>query len=45
VDPAFIRPDELPREFLPLRKKIATVEYSSNFFAEKPRSLRVFLRD
>ena len=31
--------------FLPKRIKVATIEYDSNFFAEKPRSFRVSFHD
>ena len=31
--------------FLPVRMKVATIEYDSNFFAEKPRSFRVAFHD
>jgi len=36
---------QLPKKFLPVRIKIATIEYDSNFFAEKPRSFRVSFHD
>lgn len=36
---------ELPRDFLPVRRKIAIIEYDSNFFAEKPRSFRISILD
>ena len=36
---------QLPENFLPVRLKVATIEYDSNFFAEKPRSFRVSFHD
>ena len=36
---------QLPERFLPVRQKVATIEYDSNFFAEKPRSFRVSFHD
>ena len=36
---------QLPDNFLPARLKVATIEYDSNFFAEKPRSFRVSFHD
>jgi len=36
---------QLPENFLPARLKVATIEYDSNFFAEKPRSFRVSFHD
>ena len=36
---------QLPEKFLPVRQKVATIEYDSNFFAEKPRSFRVSFHD
>ena len=36
---------QLPANFLPKRIKVATIEYDSNFFAEKPRSFRVAFHD
>ena len=35
----------LPDNFLPIRQKVALIEYDSNFFAEKPRSFRVSFFD
>ena len=35
----------LPPQFLPVRQKVALIEYESNFFAEKPRSFRVSFYD
>ena len=35
----------LPENFLPVRQKVALIEYDSNFFAEKPRSFRVSFFD
>ena len=37
--------NQLPKNFLPVRQKLATIEYDSNFFAEKPRSFRVSFHD
>ena len=36
---------QLPERFLPVRQKVALIEYDSNFFAEKPRSFRVSFFD
>lgn len=36
---------QLPEKFLPVRQKVALIEYDSNFFAEKPRSFRVSFYD
>ena len=36
---------ELPRGFLPQQRLVQTIEYDSNFFAEKPRSFRITLYD
>ena len=36
---------QLPENLLPARLKVATIEYDSNFFAEKPRSFRVSFHD
>ena len=36
---------ELPKGFLPKQRLIQTIEYDSNFFAEKPRSFRITLYD
>lgn len=44
VEAGYIQKD-LPKDFLPLRRKIATVEYDSNFFAEKPRAFRISIYD
>ena len=41
LEAGYIMKDHLPRDFLPSRRKIATIEYDSNFFAEKPRSFRI----
>lgn len=32
---------ELPKDFLPARKRVGIIEYDTNFFAEKPRSFRI----
>lgn len=32
---------DLPKDFFVPRKLLATIEYDSNFFAEKPRSFRI----
>jgi ribosomal protein L17 len=37
--------NQLPDKFLPRRQRIATIQYDSNFFAEKPRSFRVSFYD
>lgn len=44
MDPAYILKD-IPKDFLPTKKKMALIEYDSNFFAEKPRSFRITLYD
>lgn len=36
---------QLPNNFLPVRQKMATIMYESNFFAEKPRSFTVKFHD
>lgn len=36
---------ELPKGFLPKQRMVSTIEYDSNFFAEKPRSFRITLYD
>lgn len=36
---------ELPKGFLPRQRLVQTIEYDSNFFAEKPRSFRITLYD
>ena len=36
---------ELPKGFLPKQRLVQTIEYDSNFFAEKPRSFRITLYD
>ena len=36
---------ELPKGFLPRQRLVQTIEYDSNFFAEKPRAFRVTLYD
>lgn len=35
----------LPKGFLPRQRHMQTIDYDSNFFAEKPRSFRVTLYD
>ena len=35
----------LPKGFLSVRRHITTIEYDSNFFAEKPRAFRVHFID
>jgi hypothetical protein len=35
----------LPKGFYPKRKVIQTIEYDSNFFAERPRAFKVLLSD
>ena len=41
LEPGYLLTKDIPKDFLPLRKRLGTIEYDSNFFAEKPRSLRV----
>eukprot|EP00347_Sterkiella_histriomuscorum_P007807 403347486 len=36
---------DLPKDFLPLKRRICQIEYDSNFFAEKPRSFRIGITD
>lgn len=36
---------DLPKGFLPRQRLVQTIEYDSNFFAEKPRSFRITLYD
>jgi hypothetical protein len=38
MDPNLLK--QLPKDFYPHQKLLQTVEYDSNFFAEKPRSFR-----
>jgi len=46
IDPAYISKESgLPKNFIPYRRKIAIIEYDSNFFAEKPRSFRISICD
>ena len=39
LESAFMK--ELPKGFLPRQRLVETIEYDSNFFAEKPRSFRI----
>ena len=41
LDPGYIQSKDLPKDFLPIKKRICTIEYDTNFFAEKPRSFRI----
>ena len=41
LDPAYLQTKELPKDFFPLRKRVCTIGYDTNFFAEKPRAFRV----
>ena len=43
LEPKVIR--DLPKGFLPKQRLVQTIEYDSNFFAEKPRSFRITLFD
>ena len=43
LDPANTK--ELPKGFLPRQRLVETIEYDSNFFAEKPRSFRICFYD
>ena len=36
---------DLPKDFYPTQKILQTIEYDSNFFAEKPRSFRTTIFD
>ena len=36
---------DLPKGFLPRQRLVETIEYDSNFFAEKPRSFRITFFD
>jgi hypothetical protein len=37
--------EQLPKDFLPIKRKVAIIEYDSNFFAEKPRAFRISICD
>lgn len=39
LESAFMK--DLPKGFLPKQRLVETIEYDSNFFAEKPRSFRI----
>lgn len=41
LETGYILSKDIPKDFLPLRRRVCTIEYDSNFFAEKPRSFRV----
>ena len=41
LEPGYILAKDLPKNFLPERKRVGTIEYDTNFFAEKPRSFRL----
>ena len=43
LDPSYIQSKDIPAGFLPVRKRVCTIEYDTNFFAEKPRSFRVMV--
>ena len=36
---------DLPKDFLPSRRRLATIEYDTNFFAERPRAFRISISD
>lgn len=40
VEAGYILKD-LPKDLLPPRRRIATIEYDTNFFAEKPRAFKI----
>ena len=41
LEPGYVQTKDLPKDFLPTRKRVSTIEYATNFFAEKPRSFKV----
>lgn len=41
LESGYILAKDLPKDFLPIRKRVGTICYDTNFFAEKPRSFRV----
>ena len=43
LDPKVLK--DLPKGFLPKQRLVQTIEYDSNFFAERPRSFRITLYD
>lgn len=45
LEPGYLLSKDIPKDLLPLRTRLGTIEYDSNFFAEKPRSLRVRVSD
>jgi hypothetical protein len=45
LEPGYLLNKDIPKDLLPLRKRLGTIEYDSNFFAEKPRSFRVTVTD
>jgi hypothetical protein len=36
---------ELPKGFFTVRRHVTTIEYDSNYFAEKPRAFRIHMLD
>jgi hypothetical protein len=40
LEPGYIT-KEIPSEFLPVKRRLCSIGYDTNFFAEKPRSFRV----
>jgi len=36
---------DLPKNFVPAKRRLQTIEYDSNFFAERPRSFRITIYD
>jgi len=41
LDPGYILQKDIPQGLFPVRTRVCTIEYDTNFFAEKPRSFRV----
>lgn len=45
LEPGYIMQKDIPQGFFPVRRRVCTIEYDTNFFAEKPRSFRVKVVD
>lgn len=41
LEAGYVQSQHLPKCFLPVKQRRCTIEYDTNFFAEKPRSFRV----
>jgi hypothetical protein len=41
LESGYILQKDVPQGLLPIRSRVCTIEYDTNFFAEKPRSFRV----